>query len=200
MVSLLQRMRKLQTVYIQLLAIRLGPGAAVLPKEVSRIHMRFAPKIDGGHMGSKKFWRHELVRLKFHNPAIPMTLDRTAAQTDPALMTVFFADPEASPTSGAAPTTSTSGDKEPSNYSPSTRTETIDMTMRTPENILADLIRITNARQVEATQEELETLRSLEEQRLRSEKDSKLSLEVREKKKREEALLAQARGDVASAV
>ena len=162
--------------------------------------MRFAPKIDGGHMGPRKFWRHELVRLKFHNPAIPMTLDRTAAQTDPALMTVFFADPEASPTSGAAPTTSTSGDKEPSNYSPSSRTETIDMTNRTQENILADLVRITSARQVEATQEELETLRSLEEQRLRSQKDSKLRLEVREKKKREEALLAQARGDVASAV
>ncbi|KAI4749794.1 hypothetical protein E4T44_15006, partial [Aureobasidium sp. EXF-8845] len=165
MVSLLQRMRKLQT----LLAIRLGPGAAVLPKEISRIHMRFAPKIDGGHMGPRKFWRHELVRLKFHNPAIPMTLDRTAAQTDPALMTIFFADPEASPTSGAAPTTSTSGDKQPSNYSPSTRTETIDMTNRTQENILADLVKITSAKQVEATQEELETLRSLEEQRLRSE-------------------------------
>ncbi|KAI5197197.1 hypothetical protein E4T42_06769 [Aureobasidium subglaciale] len=196
MVSLLQRMRKLQT----LLAIRLGPGAAVLPKEISRIHMRFAPKIDGGHMGSKKFWRHELVRLKYHNPAIPMTIDRTALQTDPALMTIFFADPEASPTSGAAPTTSTSGDKEPSNYSPSTKTETIDMTGRTPEHILTDFMKITSARQVEATQEELESLRSLEEQRVRSERDSKLSLEVREKKKREESLLAQARGDLASAV
>ncbi|THW88025.1 hypothetical protein D6D15_06271 [Aureobasidium pullulans] len=196
MVSLLQRMRKLQT----LLSIRLGPGAAVLPKEVSRIHMRFAPKIDGGHMGPKKFWRHELVRLKFHNPAISMTLDRTAPQTDPALMTIFFADPEASPTSGAAPTTSTSGDKEPSNYAPSSRTETIDMTGRLPENILADLMNLTNARQIEATKEELDTLRSLEEQRIRSERDSKLSLEVREKKKREEALLAQARGDMASAV
>ncbi|KAI5196998.1 hypothetical protein E4T39_07491 [Aureobasidium subglaciale] len=196
MVSLLQRMRKLQT----LLAIRLGPGAAVLPKEISRIHMRFAPKIEGGHWGSRKFWRHELVRLKYHNPAIPMTLDRTAPQTDPALMTIFFADPEASPTSGAAPTTSTSGDKEPSNYSPSSRTETIVMTGRTPEHILTDLMKITSARQVEATQEELDTLRSLEEQRLRSERDSKLSLEVREKKKRELSLLAQARGDVASAL
>ena len=142
-------------------------------------------------MGPKKFWRHELVRLKFHNPAIPMTLDRTAPQTDPALMTIFFADPEASPTSG---------DKEPSNYAPSSRTETIDMTGRLPENILADLMNLTNARQIEATKEELDTLRSLEEQRIRSERDSKLSLEVREKKKREEALLAQARGDMASAV
>lgn len=185
----------------QLLAIRLGPGAAVLPKEVSRIHMRFAPKIDQGHMGPRKFWRHELVRLKYHNPAVPMTLDRAAAQTDPALMTVFFSSPEGSPTSsGSAPTTSTSGDKAPSDYSSAERTETIEMTHRTQESIWADLVKVTGARQVEPTREELETLRSLEEHRVRSERDSKLSLEVREKKKREEALLAQARGDVASAV
>ena len=50
MVSLPQRMRKLQT---KLLAIRLGSGAMVLPKEVTRIHMRFARKIDGGHMGPR---------------------------------------------------------------------------------------------------------------------------------------------------
>lgn len=43
-------MRKLQT---KLLAIRLGPGAVVLPKEVKRIHMRFAPKINEGHMGPR---------------------------------------------------------------------------------------------------------------------------------------------------
>jgi large subunit ribosomal protein MRP49 len=165
--------------------------------------MRFAPKIDGGHMASRKFWRHELVRLKYHNPAIPMTIDRTALQTDPALMTVFFADSNAanaSPASSPAPTTSTSGDKQPSDYSPSERTETIDMTGRTPENILSDLIKLTAAQQVQPNQEELDMLRSLEEQRIRSEKDSKLSLEVRQKKKREESLLAQARGEIESAV
>lgn len=165
--------------------------------------MRFAPKIDGGHRGPRKFWRHELVRLKFHNPAIPMTLDRTALQTDQALMTVFFSNPEdvsSSPTSSPAPTTSTSGDKAPSEYAPSERTETINMTNRTQENILSDLLAITKARQVEATDEEMETLRTLEEQRVRSARDSKIGLELRAKKKREEALLAQARGEVASAV
>lgn len=50
MVSLPQRMRKLQT---KLLAIRLGSGALVLPKDVKRIHLRFAQKIDGGHMGPR---------------------------------------------------------------------------------------------------------------------------------------------------
>ena len=48
--SLSQRMRKLQT---KLLSIRLGSGAYVLPKDIKRIHLRFAPKINGGHMGPR---------------------------------------------------------------------------------------------------------------------------------------------------
>ena len=50
MVSMQQRMRKLQT---KLLAIRLGSGAFILPKDVKRLHMRFNQKIDGGHMGPR---------------------------------------------------------------------------------------------------------------------------------------------------
>lgn len=151
----------------------------------------------------RKFWRHELVRLKYHNPAVPMTIDRTATATDPATMTIFFAPKDASktstsPTGSAAATSSTSGDKAPSDYTPAERVETIGMTMRTPEEILADLIKLTKATVVEPTQQELDDLRTLEEARVRGEKDSKLSLEVRQRKKREEALLAQARGDMAS--
>ena len=48
--SLSQRMRKLQT---RLLAIRLGSGALVLPKEVKRIHMRFAVNWNDGHLGPR---------------------------------------------------------------------------------------------------------------------------------------------------
>jgi len=43
-------MRKLQT---KLLSIRLGSGAFVLPKDIKKIHLRFAPKINGGHMGPR---------------------------------------------------------------------------------------------------------------------------------------------------
>lgn len=48
--SLSQRMRKLQT---KLLSIRLGSGAFVLPKDIKKIHLRFAPRMEGGHMGSR---------------------------------------------------------------------------------------------------------------------------------------------------
>lgn len=50
MVSLPQRMRKLQN---RLLAIRLGSGALKLPKDVKRIDLRFAPKMNAGHMGPR---------------------------------------------------------------------------------------------------------------------------------------------------
>ncbi|GAB7346119.1 hypothetical protein MBLNU457_4869t1 [Dothideomycetes sp. NU457] len=199
MVSILQRMRKLQT----LLAIKLGSGAAILPKDVARIHMRFARRIEGGHMGPRKFWRHELVRLKYHNPAIPMTIDRSATQDEDAIMTVHFTTSDAQQSSGSAtgapaPTGSTSGDKAPSDHASTVRTETISMTNRLASEILADLLRITKAVTVEATPEEREQLEMLEEMRIRSEKDSALGKEVRAKRKREEALLAQARGEIAA--
>lgn len=133
-----------------------------------------------------------------------MTVDRTAQPQDIPTMTVFFAPENAqltssSPTGSAAPTSSTSGDKAPSDYTPTERTEIIDMKNRTDEEILRDFMRVTKAQQVEATPDELEELRRLEEQRIRSERESKISLAVREKKKREEALLAQARGEVDAA-
>lgn len=38
---------------LQLINIRCGPGAAILPPEVTRIHLDFATKINGGHMGAR---------------------------------------------------------------------------------------------------------------------------------------------------
>ena len=46
--------------------------------------------------------------------------------------------------------------------------------------------------------EERAELRSLEEQSVRSKRDSKRSLEVREARRREKELLEQARGDIAA--
>ncbi|KAF2766038.1 hypothetical protein EJ03DRAFT_354280 [Teratosphaeria nubilosa] len=170
MVSLSQRMRKLQT---KLLAIRLGSGALLLPKDVTRLHLRFARHIEGGHMGPRKFWRHELVRLQYHNPSIPMTVDRSASSTDPATLSIHFA--------------------------PDDRVQTIDMKNRSNSEILERLQQITKATVVEPTERDREELRALEEQTQRSARDSKLSQEVRARVKREAQLLEQARGDVGMA-
>jgi hypothetical protein len=37
----------------KILWIRHGPGAAILPPNVSRIHLEFAKRLNGGHMGPR---------------------------------------------------------------------------------------------------------------------------------------------------
>ncbi|KAK0257099.1 hypothetical protein LTR29_000530 [Friedmanniomyces endolithicus] len=196
MVSLPHRMRKLQT---RLLAIRLGSGAYILPKDINRIHMRFAPRIEGGHMGPRKFWHHELVRLKYHNPAVSMTTDRTARAEDPAVLSVHFAS--ATPAQSSEDTTASNpatADSTTATTQPTERVSTIDMKHRTNAEILEELVRMTRAQAVEATEAEREELRALEEQRVKGAKDSAKSLEVRARVAREKQLLEQARGELAA--
>nr|OQO24150.1 hypothetical protein B0A51_08993 [Rachicladosporium sp. CCFEE 5018] len=199
--SLSQRMRTLQT---KLLEIRVGSGAITLPKDIKRIHLRFAPKLNGGHMGPRKFWQHELIRMKYHNPAVPMTIDRTAPQTEAATLSVHFTSPDAPQTSGSetsspAAVTSTSIEHNiPSAAAPTERIETINMTHSTNSEIFDALIRLTKAEVLEPTAEDRKEMRELAEARTRSAKDAKLSAEVRARQKRERELLDQARGEVAN--
>ncbi|KAI9681389.1 MAG: hypothetical protein M1817_002672 [Caeruleum heppii] len=201
MVSIIKRMVKLRA----LLGIRLGPGAVVLPSEVKRIHMDFAYKMNDGHNGPRKFWRDCLPRLKYHNPAVPMTVNRTTAQEGPATMTIFFAETNSSNTPAApiSSTTQASTSTEPViptiADSEVERTETIEMKHKHSTEILAQLLEVTRGRQVEATPEEEDQLRQLEEQRKTSEIDSKRSLAHKAEVKKREAILAQASGQLAQA-
>ncbi|MCJ1253432.1 hypothetical protein MMC24_001243 [Lignoscripta atroalba] len=182
-----------------LLAIRLGPGAAVLPHDVKRIHLDFAYKLNDGHFGARKFWQNYLPRLKYHNPAISMTINRSTDQTGPATLSIFFAPAptSTSPTASPAPASSTSTSTPPSEHTPSDRTESIDMKHKHESDILLQLMKITRAMPVEATADEEEELQQLEEQRKRSEQDALRMAEVNEKRRREQALLQQARGNIA---
>lgn len=143
-----------------------------------------------------------MVRLKYHNPAIPMTIDRTAAQTEQALLSVHYANPSAPQTSSSATSSpaardSTTKSSTPSDAASTERVETINMTHSNNSDILQALVRLTNAYPIEPTAEEKEELAVLEEQRIRSEAAAKLSAEVRAKQKREQELLEQARGEMA---
>lgn len=62
--------------------------------------------------------------------------------------------------------------------------------------ILSALVALTKAYPIEPTPQDREELAKLEESQKRSERDAKLSKEVRMKAKRERELLEQARGDV----
>lgn len=130
-----------------------------------------------------------------------MTVDRTAKAEDESVMSIHFAQQgsadDDSPTSAPNPVSSTTTTSTTADSTPVGRVQTIDMKHRTNSEILQELIRVTKAYPIEATAEEQEEIRLLEEQRLRSQRDSAKSAEVRARVKREKELLEQARGDMA---
>jgi large subunit ribosomal protein MRP49 len=101
-----------------------------------------------------------------------MTVNRRAENhTGPALMTVHFASP----------------DKE--------RTKVLDMKNRDVSEIVAQLMTLTNAKPVRPTAEETRQLQELEEYRAKSAQDRERMKAVMEQRRREEAILTQARGE-----
>lgn len=103
-----------------------------------------------------------------------MTVDRTALQDDPAVMSVHI-QPEDSETE---------------------KIEKINMKDYRSSEILDALVHLTKASVIEPTTEDQELLAKLEEQRQRSLRDSKISLELRARVKREKEMLQQARGEL----
>jgi len=133
-----------------------------------------------------------------------MSITRTEDQEGPAVMTIHFtgsASADETPPAISSTTTaqtSTAPVAESTSMAPTNWTATIDMKHRHESEILSQLLSITKAVPVEPTQEELDQLRELEERRRLSEKDAQRSLAVNEKRRRTEAMLAQARGEVAA--
>ena len=114
-----------------------------------------------------------------------MTVDNSAEQADPATMSIYYAN-------------NADNVQSESESSENQRVEKINMKGYTNSEILDAFVKVTKAFPVEPTPEDQEELQKLEEQRKRSEEDSKLSQQVRAKVKREQELLRQARGDLAS--
>lgn len=70
--------------------IRNGPGAAILPPTVTKLHLEFAHKFDHGHAGPRKFWKTHLPSLKYHNPTVPMIVNRTRDQRSTPILTIYM--------------------------------------------------------------------------------------------------------------
>ncbi|KAI9775809.1 MAG: hypothetical protein M1839_000860 [Geoglossum umbratile] len=195
MVSIIRRMYKLrERVKFPLLAIRIGPGAAILPKDVKRIHMEFAVKQNDGHLGPRKFWREYLPRLKYHNPAVAMTVSRTRDQSGPATVTVFTTSPSTSVTTPLA----TAGSTTPALDSRTTqeRAVSIDVKRLTESQIFSQLSKLTGLEAVEATPEEEALLRNMEEEKAIRRADAERSVKQQDRRKREAEMLRQARGEM----
>ncbi|TVY43708.1 hypothetical protein LSUB1_G000642 [Lachnellula subtilissima] len=192
MVNIAQRMTRLK----ELLRLKVGGGAAILPPEVTRLHMDFVMTYDDGHKGPRNFWRNDLRRLKFYNPAIPMTVSRTENPDDPALMTIHFAS--ASAAASIPPPVSTTP-ATPSSPASTGRTEVFNIKSRKRYEILEQLMTLTNAKKIEPTEQELNEIRELGAKREQSAKDSTLSQKVNARKKQEKRRMAIARGELTSA-
>jgi large subunit ribosomal protein MRP49 len=134
-----------------------------------------------------------------------MTINRTTDQDGPAVMTIHFADQTTAtntlPTISSTTNTQTSSApvSESTPMVPAERTATINMKHRNESEILSKLLAVTKALPIEPTEEELEQIRDLEERKRLGEQDSKRSHALNEKRRRTEAMLAQARGELAAA-
>jgi large subunit ribosomal protein MRP49 len=117
-------------------------------------------------------------------------------------MMVHFTSPEAA--AAIIPEISSTTDKQTSTGPvpelkagpPTERTEVINMKHRHDSEILEQLLKLTKAKVVRPTAEEQREIQEMEEQNARSERDAVMMAEVNAKRKREEEILEQARGEV----
>ncbi|KAK3386956.1 CI-B8 domain-containing protein [Podospora didyma] len=195
MVGVIHRLHRLQA---RLVTIRNGPGAAVLPKDISRIHLEFAAKIDGGHMGPKKFWREALPRLKYWNPAVPMIVNRTTNQEGPATLTVYFRDAASTTEPPPMPSSSFSGHSKAPPPAEGERTVKIDMKNRRSEAILLEFMTNTKAQQIIPTPQEEAQMRDILELKERGEIDRERVRKDLEAERKEKAMIAQAMSEAAA--
>ncbi|KAL8969047.1 MAG: hypothetical protein Q9183_002178, partial [Haloplaca sp. 2 TL-2023] len=166
--------------------------------DVKKVHLDFAFKFNDGHFGARKVWRNYLPRLKYHNPAVSMTVNRSHDNSGPALLTVFYAPPGDSNSGSSPPSTLTSMTQSTHTFdqTPVERTKTINMKHKHESEILSELINSTKATLVVATAEEEAEIEELKDQEKRSEADRLRNAAYTEQKRREKALLEQARGAV----
>ncbi|EPE32620.1 hypothetical protein GLAREA_07754 [Glarea lozoyensis ATCC 20868] len=162
MVGVAKRMSKLT----ELMHLKIGDGAIVLPPEVRKIHMDFAVTKDPSHAGPRIFWRNQLRRLKYHNPRLECTIARTTSGDDPATMTLHIA----SPTSASDPPATPSSDTTDTGM----RVEKIDIKSRGPGSILEEILKLApGGRKIEATEEDLKVIAELRQMQKSQNKSSK---------------------------
>ncbi|PHH86396.1 hypothetical protein CDD83_10311 [Cordyceps sp. RAO-2017] len=165
-----------------------GPGAAILPPEVSMIHMDFCKDSAKGHMGSRKFWRQQLPRLKYYNPSIPMIVNRHNNNDQAPLMTIYLRnDPQSSSNAVEAQTklsSSCHNNSKAQPPGPNHRVIHIDMKMKHSTEILESFMVETRAQKVQPTSEDIVEMQELEAIKAQNEAKSRMWRRSRPAKER----------------
>jgi large subunit ribosomal protein MRP49 len=143
-------------------------------------------------------------RLKYHNPAIPMTVRRSDDQTFPAILSVFMRGDPTAP-AAAPPAYRPVGpndemvrwkpDAPRREPAPGERVVEIAMQHRSEAEIWDEFVRVTGAAQVEPTPVEVEEMERLAAQRQVSDADRVRTRAVWEAVQREKNILKMAKGE-----
>lgn len=73
-----------------------GPGSVTVSPKVKSVELIFKQRSPKGHLGARRFWRDNLPRIQFHNPALPIQVMRIEPETKeeaaavPALLRVNY--------------------------------------------------------------------------------------------------------------
>ncbi|KAH6656408.1 CI-B8 domain-containing protein [Truncatella angustata] len=184
-----------------LLDLRHGPGAAILPPEITRIHMNFAMRWNEGHFGPRKFWKSCLPRLKFWNPAIPMLINRHTDQSASATMSIYFRQSEAEAAVlkpnplplAQQPHSSTTNETPAPAPEEGERVVTIEMKNQHSDAILAEFLHKTGATLIHPTAEERSEMVQIEELREKGAVDRAIMKKWLDTKRAEERMLSRAK-------
>lgn len=202
--------RRMNNLKAQLMNVRNGPGAAKLPPNVTKIHMEFAHKWNDGHYGSRNFWRDHLPRLKYHNPQVPMVVNRTREQHGPATLSIYLRTGDAAQAQSQAQAQAQAQAQNPADSwaSIASSTEgkarapapaegetvvTINMKNVRSDDILKQFMERTGARQLEPTPEDQEEMARLAELQERAAYDKEVQRRYRDKIQSEKKMLEKAR-------
>ncbi|PON25953.1 hypothetical protein TGAM01_v205390 [Trichoderma gamsii] len=163
--------------------------------------MDFAISLKGGHMGARqfnrKFWKEYLPRLKFHNPSIPMIVNRHDQNQLPPIMSIYLRKSDASPPASSEPLAQPSSSRTNlSKAQPPTADERvvhIDMANKHSSHILEFFMAETRAVPLQPTNEEIVEMQALETLRKNADVDRERVRQLRLEKKKEEDMLKRAR-------
>jgi large subunit ribosomal protein MRP49 len=190
--SLGERLTKLN---MKLTDLKCGPGAAIMPANVSRIHMDFALQMAGGHVGAKKFWREQLPRLKYHNPAVPMIVNTHKNADRPPVMSIYLRKGDASSSDAAAVTGASSRHNKSRAPAPASNETVvhIDMKMKLSSHIYEYLLAETKAVPLKPSKEDIRAMQDLADHKRQSAFDRARVRQLMEEKKKDEDMLRRAR-------
>lgn len=171
---------------------------------MTKIHLEFAQKWNDGHLGPRRFWRENLPRLKYHNPKVPMIVNRTRDQGGPSTLSIYITSqtPRVGMPGGSiqAPrkglssrdawatiTSSPHGEAKAPPPSGGERVVTINMKNVPSEDILAQLLEKSGAIPIEPSEEDIAEIRRIKEL------DKRREVRRAAERRRREALLEEKR-------